>query len=116
MANRSKAKGTSWETRIVNYLLSQLFRAKRKVLSGSEDRGDIEIEDFPWLVIEAKNEKTYRFPAYVEEAEKEAVNAGAEIGVAWVHRQRKAEAEDGFVIMSGATFVKLLKMFQSPVE
>ena len=42
MANPSKAKGTKGETRVVNYLLSQGYKAQRRALSGSEDKGDIE--------------------------------------------------------------------------
>lgn len=108
--NKSKAKGTSWETSIVNYLVARLFRARRKTLSGSEDKGDIELLEYPWLVIEAKNERKYDLSTWVGEAEVEARNsAGGEgIGIVWAHRNGKSDPGDGYVIMTGATFTRLL--------
>lgn len=44
MANKSKAKGTAAETRVVKYLKDHGFtEAKRIALHGSKDMGDIEI-------------------------------------------------------------------------
>lgn len=40
--NKSKAKGTTAETRVVKYLASFGIEAKRKALTGSEDQGDID--------------------------------------------------------------------------
>lgn len=43
MANKSKNIGTRIETRIVRYLIPHGLDAKRKVLHGSVDEGDIEV-------------------------------------------------------------------------
>lgn len=43
MTNKSKAKGTRGETRVVNYLRKHGFDAKRIALHGSKDMGDIEV-------------------------------------------------------------------------
>ena len=44
MANPSKKKGTRAETAVVNFLNAKGVPARRRPLSGSEDKGDIEIE------------------------------------------------------------------------
>jgi hypothetical protein len=41
MVNRSKAKGTAAETRVVNYLLAAGVEARRVVMKGQHDQGDI---------------------------------------------------------------------------
>lgn len=42
MSNKSKAKGTAAETKVVKFLAKFGIEAKRKVLTGSEDQGDID--------------------------------------------------------------------------
>ena len=41
MANAAKAKGTKAETRVVNYLLAAGLEARRLVMKGSADEGDV---------------------------------------------------------------------------
>jgi Holliday junction resolvase len=43
MTNRSKAKGTAGETRVVNYLKTYGYEAIRVALSGANDQGDVSI-------------------------------------------------------------------------
>lgn len=114
MTNRSKQKGTAWETAIVNELTRLGFDAKRVVLHGREDQGDIHITGLP-IIIEAKNEKTYKLAQWITEANREADNVAADPnfsietdGVVWAHRQGKANPLHGYVIMDGLTFVHLL--------
>lgn len=112
----SKAKGTKWETAIVGYLTGQGFPVERRALTGSQDKGDI--AGLP-LVIEAKNKARTELAAWVDEATTEAANAGVDVGVVWHHRRGKASPGDGFVTMSGATFIKLLQQaatFDGPWE
>lgn len=111
--NKSKQKGTAWETEIVNYLKSFGFDARRKVLSGNADKGDIEIIELPFLVIEAKNERKYSLSEYIAEANEEATNADVELGVAWMHRQGKASPKDAYVLMDGETFRLILSMLKT---
>jgi len=40
---KNKAKGTSAETRVVNFLLAAGFQAERVVMKGAKDQGDIHI-------------------------------------------------------------------------
>lgn len=106
----SKAKGTSWESNIVNALILNRFRARRKVLSGSLDQGDIEIDDLRLhLVIEAKNCKQQALAQWVDEALDEAHNAKADLGVVWHHRRGRASPLNGYVTMSGSSFLILLE-------
>lgn len=107
MANKNKSKGTTWETRITNALNALGIRARRRTLSGALDKGDIELLDLP-IIIEAKNCKTMKLAEWVDEAEKEAQNAGVLFGVVWHHRPRKSSPEDGYVTMRGETFIKIL--------
>jgi hypothetical protein len=116
VSNPPKQKGTSWETAIKNWLALHGYLARRKPLTGNKDTGDLEIEGIPWLVIEAKNVQKVTLGPWVDEAETEAENADAEIGVVWHHRPRKGSPGDAFVTMSGDTFFKLLRRLTPPVN
>lgn len=112
MANKSKSKGTSWETLITNVLNSRDIRARRRALSGAMDKGDIELLDLP-LILEAKNCKTMKLSEWVDEVEIEAQNAEAMWGIVWHHRPRKSAPEDGYVTMRGETFLKFLEYIKT---
>jgi len=106
--SKSKAKGTSWETEIVNYLNDTYWpHAERRTLSGIHDKGDINLH--PQVVVEAKNHGTLKLAQWLVEAEKERLNAGASIGVVWAKRRGKASAGDAYVVMTGEQFIELLK-------
>jgi hypothetical protein len=108
VVNRARIKGTSWETVIVDYLRAAGWpHAERRALNGSKDRGDI--AGLPGVVIEAKNCKIVELGPWIREAEAERHNDGAGVGVVWMKRRGKAAAEDGYVVMSGAQFVQLLR-------
>lgn len=106
--SRSRAKGTAWETTIVDYLRgSGATHAERRALGGTKDRGDI--AGLPGLVIEAKAEAVLNLAGWVYEAEVERVNDGADLAVVWHKRRGKSSAGDGYVTMTGATLVQLLR-------
>ncbi|NUQ95819.1 MAG: hypothetical protein HOY79_04420 [Streptomyces sp.] len=106
--NRSKAKGTSAESAIVQYLRAMGFtQAERRTLNGAYDRGDI--AGLPGVVIEVKNCARQELPGWVAEAEKERDNDGASLGVVWHKRRGKGHPSDWFVTMSGEQFVALLR-------
>lgn len=106
--SRARAKGTAFETAIVNYLIAEGFPAvERRALAGHLDKGDI--AGLP-VAVEAKNCKTVSLGAWVDEADAEAINAAAPLGgVVWHHRRGRAHPSQGFVTMSGETFVRLLR-------
>jgi hypothetical protein len=102
----SKQKGTAWESAIVAYLNGAGFPVERRTQAGAHDKGDV--AGLP-LVIEAKNCRATELAAWVDEAVAEARNARVPVGVVWHHRRGKASPADGFVTMSGAAFVELLR-------
>lgn len=103
----AKKAGTSWESAIVATLIKHGWpHAERRRLSGAFDKGDI--AGVPGIAIEAKNTAKYDLAGAVGEANVEAVNAGARIGVAWIKRHGKTSPLDGYVVMDGATFLRLI--------
>lgn len=108
MTNRSKAKGTAWESKIVAALNAAHWpHAERRALNGSTDRGDI--TGIPGVVIEAKDHNRITLAEFVDQANIEAANACADIGAAWLHRKGHSSPLDGYVVMDGSTFIHLLK-------
>jgi hypothetical protein len=109
MANPSKAKGTAWESKIVAALQRAGWPyAERRTLSGAQDKGDI--AGIPGWVIEAKNCRELKFGPWLTECHREAFNVGPQVeGAVWAKRRGFPEAEDGFVVMNGETFLRLLK-------
>jgi hypothetical protein len=108
MVNKSKIKGTAFESAIVKALIEAgHLHAERRALHGNTDRGDI--AGIPGVVIESKNVQTITVGAFINEAEVEKTNAGASIGVAWVKLRGKAGAMDGAILMSPRQFLDILR-------
>lgn len=105
--SRQKAKGTRWESELVDTFHRAGFpHVERRALNGASDRGDL--AGIPGLVVEAKDQARHSFAEWLDEAEQEATNDGDAHGVVWAHRRGKARGEDGYVVMTGATFLSLL--------
>jgi hypothetical protein len=106
--SRQKAKGTRWESRIVDYLRERGWpHAERRTLNGSKDQGDI--SGIIGVVIEAKDQARHSLAEWLDEANVERDNASADLGVVWAHRRGKSSPRDGYVVMDGDTFTWLLK-------
>jgi hypothetical protein len=106
--SRNRAKGTTAESAVVDYLRSRGYRgAERRAMRGAKDAGDI--AGLPSVVIEIKNHARRELAAWVDEAGRERANDHAHIGVVWHKRRGKGNAGDWFVTMTGAQFVDLLK-------
>ena len=104
----ARSKGTKHESAIVNFLREHGFSwADRVPLSGAKDRGDVTIGPGS-PVLELKNQSRHSFAEWLDEANTEAANAGAPFGVVWAHRRGKGSPGDGYVVMDGHSFVKLL--------
>jgi hypothetical protein len=102
----SKAKGTRAESAIVEYLRRRgWLQAERRALAGRGDKGDV--TGVP-CVIECKNTNRLDLAGAVDEANAEAANACADIGVAWIKRRGKGDPADWYVAMDGRTFTELL--------
>lgn len=100
--------GTRWESAIVGYLRGLGWvHAERRARTGTKDQGDI--TGLPGLVIEAKNTTRIDLAEFLAQAQKEAANADARVGVAWIKRRGKSSPSDGYVVMDGTTFTWLLQ-------
>jgi hypothetical protein len=105
--SRSRAKGTSWETAVVTHLRANgVPHAERRALAGKNDRGDI--AGIPGVAIECKSAARIELAAWLDEAEVERANDGADVGVVWIKRRGKTSPGAGFVIMSGDQLLRLL--------
>lgn len=105
--NKSKAKGTAWETRVVGYLRENGSPyAERRALSGNVDRGDV--SGIPGVVVEAKNAKAIDLAGWVDEMVKEKANAGAAIG-AVVFPRRNHATERAYVVMELEQFAEMIR-------
>lgn len=104
----AKAKGTRFESAVAEFLRGVGFpHAERRALNGSKDRGDITgVLD---AVIEVKNQERHSLAEWLDEALIERDNAGASIGAVWFKRRGKGSAGDGYVLLDGSTFARLLR-------
>lgn len=106
MTNTNKARGTAFETAVVNYLREHGYPdAERRALHGKHDRGDL--IGVPWAV-ECKNHSRLDLAGWVAQARAEAVNAGAPVGVV-VHKARGRGVADSYVTLTLADFVRLME-------
>ncbi len=98
--NASKQKGTAFETAIVRWFEARGCDAKRIVLHGNKDQGDIDIGEWN---LEAKNCNSISLAAWVKEAEVEMENAGKPVAVV---AKRKGITDPGqsYVVMTLDTF------------
>ncbi|MEU3285621.1 hypothetical protein [Streptomyces longwoodensis] len=104
-ANPSKQKGTRYEGEIRDFLNARGFEVKRVVQMGRADQGDL--HGYPLHIIEAKSVKSFDLPAFVRQADREAVNAGQPFGVVFIKKARASTA-DGYAVRSIATDVRLI--------
>jgi len=89
--SRSKAKGTAFESQVVDYMRKALGdgRIERRASNGTKDRGDVSgvyLRKRP-VVIECKNKQRMELSQWLEEAEAERGNADAEWAFV-VHKRR----------------------------
>lgn len=106
--SKQRAKGTAFETAVCRFLAGEGFpHVERRALAGTTDRGDI--AGIPGWVLEVKNCQRAELAGWIDEATIEQANDGAEFSAVWHHRRGQAQPSAGFVTMTGATFVRLLR-------
>jgi len=110
MVNKSKQKGTSTETLVVNYLRENGWRhAERRALSGSLDKGDI--AGVPGIAIEVKyGNGTLKIGPWLTETGIERLNARADHGILVVKPFGMGEKNVGsfYAVMVAADFEALV--------
>lgn len=109
MANRSKQKGTAAESALVKYLTERGIEARRIVLHGSKDEGDVWT---PTLSFEVKNCRTMALAQWVDEATVEWINAGRPVVVCH-KRVGKGSPGDWYVTTTLDDFLGLTSPTQS---
>lgn len=105
----ARAKGTAWETAVVTYLRGRGWPyAERRTMGGSNDRGDI--AGIVGVIVECKSAKRVELGAWLDEAIREAnvPDHPPCLPAVWFHRRGKGSPADGFVLLDGHTFTKLL--------
>jgi hypothetical protein len=105
--SKSRAKGTAWESAIVDFLRERgAPHAERRALGGANDRGDI--AGIPGVVIEAKSAARLELSAWLAEAEAERANDGADLAAVWIKKRGKTSPGHGYVVLTGDALVVLL--------
>lgn len=107
MSNPAKRKGDEFERSIVNFLRSEGYSVDRTRAGWSDDRGDI--HGIKGLVLECKNHKTPKLPAWMEELSIEMANAGCDMGAVVHKRHGHTEGGDQYATLPMKLFVQLLK-------
>lgn len=92
--NKSKIKGTRWESANVEFLARWWPKIKRAALEGTGDVGDLTHPE-GWA-IECKDRQPISLPMFLREAEAEAANRGVSRFVAIV-KNRRSKGESGHV-------------------
>lgn len=106
----NKARGTRAESAVVAYLRSLWWpHAERRVLNGSQDKGDVNLGNGLAVVVEVKDHARMALAEWVDETAQETENANADIGVVWHKRRGYGSPGEWYVTMTGATFAELLR-------
>jgi hypothetical protein len=111
VVNKAQADGTKGEVAVVKVLLPSYPMAERRAKQGYRDRGDIG-GVAPRLVIEVKHApKSQNITGWLKEADREALNDGAELAVVWFKIPGTTSALDWPVMMRGSYFLPLLNLW-----
>ncbi|STC97635.1 hypothetical protein [Corynebacterium renale] len=108
----AKKAGTAFERLVADYLANALDdRIDRRVKTGATDKGDIaNVRDSHGrkIVIECKNTTRLDLAAWIREAQQEAINDQAHVGLIVHKRHGKAAPEEQWVTMTLTDLVALL--------
>ena len=109
--SKSRAKGTAFETLILEGFQTRWPDAHRLGLQGANDKGDLWLPGSTNLVVEAKCESSYagKLSGWLGEAYTEAKNAPRLYPVVVHKRHGKGQWHDQFVTMDLGTFIGLLR-------
>lgn len=102
----SKAKGTKFETAVVDFLRGHGHRyVERRALRGARDCGDL--VGFPGWTLELKNHAAMDLAGWMDEAQKEAINDGG-YRHAVIHKRRGKNVREAYVTLPLWVFADLL--------
>lgn len=116
MGNKSKAKGTSFEVMVRDYLINNNFiHAHRPALSGGNDTGDINgiarESTLRKVAVQCKNQKALKLSEWLNDTVEQAKRLGNALPALVVKRVGKGEKALGesYVVMRLQDFTELLK-------
>jgi hypothetical protein len=116
MGNRNKAKGTTFETLIKDYLKSKGFKnTRRAALEGAEDKGDIhgiqQRTTLRQLCIQCKNQKQFKLSEWLNDTVDQATRLDKALPALVVKRPGKGEKAlgDSYVVMRLDDFIDLIE-------
>lgn len=101
----SRAKGTRFETLVVDFMRAHFPYAMRHPLHGRVDVGDV--HGVPGLCVQCKNTTRAQLSEWIKGVHEQANNAGVSYGVVVHKRVGKAQAEDQFVTMTLGDFTAM---------
>lgn len=106
MTNRSKQRGTAYETAVVSYLNESGFNVERRAQQGANDRGDV--SGMPGnMVVELKNCKAMDLSGWMDEAHKESIAAKVYRYVV-IHKRRSKNVRESYVTLPLWMFADML--------
>lgn len=116
MGNKHKAKGTSFETLVVNYLKEKGFTgARRTALAGTNDTGDVNgvvrEEPVSEVAFQCKNQKSFALSQWLDDTVEQASKLRDGLPILVVKRPRKGASALGesYAVMRLEDMVRLLK-------
>lgn len=116
MANKSKQKGTSFETMIKEYLNNNGFPdAERTPLKGGADTGDINgvknRNSGRNAIFQCKNQKSFQLSQWLDDTVEQAKNKGDAVPALIVKRPNKGVSSlgDTYAVLRLSDLVDLLK-------
>lgn len=116
MGNKNKAKGTSFEVLVKDFLVNRGFiRAYRTALSGGNDTGDINgvvsQTTSRKVAIQCKNQKAFQLSQWLNDTVEQAERLDGAVPALVVKRPGKGEKAlgDSYVVMRLEDFTQLLE-------
>lgn len=97
-------KGNRWRRKVVLFLEALGFNVTVRGIGFAGDDLKATLDDLD-LSIECKDHNRYELATWISQAEE---NAEGGIPVVFAHRRGKQGAEEGYVLMSGAAFARLV--------
>jgi Holliday junction resolvase len=123
MGNKNKAKGTSFETAIREYLNNNGFaKAHRTALEGGQDKGDIHgveqtihslggVTIVRKACIQCKNQKTFKLSEWLNDTVEQATRLDDALPILVVKRPGKGDKAlgDSYAVMRLSDIIAILK-------
>lgn len=111
---KNKAKGAKWELDLLEYFRNLHLTAERMRLTGKHDEGDlmVYIDGQTVLIVEAKNEQSFKPGTWIAEANTEATNWAAsrkstlDVVPLVIAKRRNSSTHKAYVIMELDTFME----------